>query len=63
MNDDRFRALQAEWTRHPPAHWLIAHYLGYQEPEEVQHMTREAAQAFMAATGGRIDGVKKLGEP
>ena len=30
----RFLALQAEWRRHPPAHWLVAAALKYQPPGE-----------------------------
>jgi hypothetical protein len=28
----RLRALRAEWRKRPPAHWLIAAALRYQEP-------------------------------
>ena len=28
----RFLALQAEWRRHPPAHWLIAAAMKYRPP-------------------------------
>jgi hypothetical protein len=30
----RLLALQAEWRRHPPAHWLVAAALKYKPPEE-----------------------------
>lgn len=60
MTFDRFKALQREWALRPPAHWLIAKFLGYEPPEETPHMTPEAAKAFMAATGGRIDGVRPI---
>ena len=62
MSFDRLKALEAEWKRRPPAHWLIAPFLGYKPPddEEPQYMTPEAARAFMEATGGRIDGVRQL---
>jgi len=29
----RFQALQAEWRRHPPTHWLVAAALKYTAPE------------------------------
>ncbi len=60
MSFDRFAALQAEWKRRPPVHWLVASYLGYKTPDETQPMTPEAARAFMQATGGRIDGVAPI---
>lgn len=34
MNDDRYRALAAEWRRSPPAHWLIAAFMRYKAPAE-----------------------------
>ena len=30
----RFLALQAEWRRHPPTHWLVAAALKYRPPGE-----------------------------
>jgi hypothetical protein len=30
----RFLALQAEWRRHPPSHWLVAAALKYKPPDE-----------------------------
>jgi hypothetical protein len=61
MSFDRFQALQAEWERRPPAHWLIAKFLGYEAPERKEYMTPEAARAWMEATGGRIEGVAQRG--
>ncbi len=63
MSFDRFAALEAEWKRRPPAHWLIAPFLGYKAPddEDAPPMSPEAARALMEATGGRIDGVESLG--
>ncbi len=62
MSFDRLAALEAEWKRRPPVHWLIAPFLGYKPPDEEdsQPMTPEAARALMQATGGRIDGVKQI---
>ena len=62
MSFDRLAALEAEWKRRPPAHWLVAPYLGYKPPDEEppQYMTPEAAKALMDATGGRIDGVRQV---
>ncbi len=61
MSFDRLAALEAEWRKRPPAHWLIAKFLGYEEPAPVEYMTPEAAQAMFEATGGRIDGIKSIG--
>ena len=61
MSFDRLAALEAEWKRRPPAHWLIAWFLDYEPPEQVEYMTPEAARAMFEATGGRIDGVKAMG--
>ena len=62
MSFDRLAALEAEWKRRPPLHWLVAPYLGYKPPDEEppQYMTAEAARALMEATGGRIDGVRQV---
>jgi hypothetical protein len=28
------RALRESWRRHPPAHWLIAAFIGYKPPRD-----------------------------
>ena len=58
MTFERFAALQKEWERRPPAHWLIAQFLGYEPPQKQEYMTRDAFADFMERTGGRIEGVQ-----
>lgn len=56
------------WDRNPPLRSLvsaIAHALGVKISTDVvdtsQHLTAEEAMRMMAVTGGRIDGVGKIG--
>ena len=60
MTFPRLDALKAEWKIRPPAHWLIAEYLGYRPTEEKSYMTPDAARDFLARTGGKIPGVQSL---
>ena len=61
MTFDLFAAMQAEWLRRPPAHWLIARFLGYESPDDKpQYMDAAAARAWLEASGGRIEGVAPL---
>lgn len=53
----RWHALRKRLKIHPPTHWMLAGFLGYEPEAEKQYMTAEAAREFMARTGGRIDGV------
>ena len=49
MNDDRFRALREQWRRQPPAHWLIAAFVGYKPPAAPEKPADfEAAYAAVA---------------
>jgi hypothetical protein len=56
-----FAALQAEWKLRPPAHWLLAGFVGYRPETKPQYMTAEAARAMMHATGGKIPGIGPMG--
>jgi len=48
------------WRKSPPTHWLAAAFLGHKPAEPPQIMTPEAARDFMARTGGRIPGVRRM---
>jgi len=41
--------LQAEWRRHPPAHWLIAAALKYKPPGETLKQSQPTAAELKAA--------------
>jgi hypothetical protein len=45
----RFLALQAEWRRHPPAHWLVAAALKYKPPGEGPSARRQPTVAELKA--------------
>lgn len=45
----RFLALQAEWRRSPPAHWLIAAALKYKPPSETKAVSRQPTIADLKA--------------
>lgn len=59
----RLAALREHWRMHPPVHKIVAAFCGYKPPPEkpeadpVRISTPDQARAFMAATGGRIEGV------
>lgn len=36
MDLPRVQALNAYWQRYPPMHILVAHYVGYQAPEQIE---------------------------
>jgi len=51
----RFIALQAEWKRHPPAHWLVAAALKYKPPgDEAPPRGSSIAELKAAFPGGRL---------
>lgn len=44
-------ALQAEWQDHPPVHHLVAAYLGYKPPDEIDAQRDQSLQQlFTGAT-------------
>jgi hypothetical protein len=45
----RLRALRAEWRRRPPAHWLLAAAMRYQEPGAASPARRPSAAELQAA--------------
>jgi len=45
----RFQALQAEWRRHPPTHWLLAAALKYKSPGEPAAPRQSTAAELKAA--------------
>jgi hypothetical protein len=64
MTFDRLAALQAEWRRRPPAHWLIASYLKYKPPAEVSAKPADRMGGHtIAELRSRFPGrVMKIGE-
>lgn len=50
LTTPRFLALQAEWRRRPPAHWLLAALLRYQAPGATpEQLARQPSLAELKA--------------
>lgn len=52
-------ALEREWQRHPPVHWLVAAYLDYKPPATQSTSDSEVLDA-VASTAPRIAGPAPL---
>lgn len=50
MTLPRMAALNAYWREHPPAHLLLAAYVGYQ-PQRQEKATRQTLRQMRAALG------------
>jgi hypothetical protein len=49
MTVPRFMALRAEWRRRPPAHWLLAAVLRYNEPHQTTPQRRPSVAELRTA--------------
>jgi hypothetical protein len=55
--------LLAYWHEHPPVHFLVAAYLGYEPPKTIEQQWAEGAMnpadfaAHSRVTGGRVEGI------
>lgn len=54
MTFPRLAELEKHWQRHPPAHLLVAAFMGYKPPEEQRYGTWDDLLSDFQAAGGRV---------
>jgi hypothetical protein len=47
MTFDRFAALNKEWQRRPPAHWLLASFVGYEPPQAPTYVSPDVLASLI----------------